>query len=74
MCVRTPRGPPFQIAADKAASAIVDETLTPLLGFSAPNRVYPLVNHLRGLLAHLAFGVATAGVTAAGSALPHHRP
>lgn len=34
-------------------SLIVDEGLTPLLGFSAPNRAYPLVAHLRGVVAHL---------------------
>jgi hypothetical protein len=29
-----------------ALSLIVDEELAPLLGFSAPNRAYPLVTHL----------------------------
>lgn len=42
-------------------SLVVDEGLTPLLGFSAPNRDYPLFTHLRGFAAHLAFGL---GVTA----------
>jgi hypothetical protein len=46
-------------------SLLVDEGLTPLLGFSAPNRAYPLVTHLRGFVAHLAFGVGVA-VTAEG--------
>ena len=42
-------------------SLLVDEGLTPLLGFSAPNRDYPLVTHLRGVAAHLAFGLGVAG-------------
>jgi xanthosine utilization system XapX-like protein len=43
-----------------AMSLIVDEVLTPLFGFSAPNRAYPLVTHLRGVVAHLAFGLGIA--------------
>jgi len=43
-----------------AMSLIVDEGLTPLLGFSAPNRAYPLVTHLRGVVAHLVFGLGVA--------------
>jgi uncharacterized membrane protein YagU involved in acid resistance len=43
-----------------AMSLLVDEGLTPLLGFSAPNRAYPLVTHLRGFVAHLAFGLGVA--------------
>ncbi len=39
---------------------LVDEGLTPLLGFSAPNRAYPLATHVRGAVAHLAWGVGTA--------------
>ncbi len=30
--------------------------MTPALGFSAPNRAYPLSTHLRGFVAHLVFG------------------
>jgi len=41
-------------------SLVVDEGLTPVLGFSAPNRAYPLVTHLRGVVAHLAFGLGVA--------------
>ncbi len=41
-------------------SLLVDEGLTPLLGFSAPNRDYPLVTHLRGVVAHLAYGLGIA--------------
>jgi hypothetical protein len=38
----------------------------PALGYSAPNRAYPTVTHLRALLAHLAFSAAAATVTEAG--------
>ena len=41
-------------------SLLVDEGLTPLLGFSAPNRDYPLATHLRGVAAHLAYGLGIA--------------
>jgi hypothetical protein len=43
-----------------AMSLLVDEGMTPLLGFSAPNRAYPLSTHLRGFVAHLAFGLGVA--------------
>ncbi len=43
-----------------AMSLLVDAGLTPLLGFSAPNRAYPLVTHLRGFVAHLVFGLGVA--------------
>ncbi len=48
-----------------AMSLIVDEGMTPLLGFSAPNRAYPLSTHLRGFAAHLAFGLGVAGTAEA---------
>lgn len=41
-------------------SLLVDEGLTPALGFSAPNRAYPLVTHLRGFVAHLVYGLGVA--------------
>jgi hypothetical protein len=41
-------------------SLIVDEGLTPALGFSAPNRDYPALTHARGFLNHLAYGAAVA--------------
>lgn len=44
-------------------SLILDETITPVIGASAPNRDYPLSTHLRGLAAHLAFGLAIAATT-----------
>src|SRR4051812_11537532 len=43
-----------------ALSLIVDEGLAPALGFSAPNREYPALTHVRGLLNHLAYGTAVA--------------
>jgi len=62
------------LATGAAMSLIVDEALTPALGYSAPNRAYPAVTHVRGILAHLAFGAAVAVVTEAGWALRHRRP
>lgn len=44
---------------------IVDEWMTPLFGFSAPNRDYPLSTHLRGFAAHLVFGLGVAGTAEA---------
>src|SRR5579885_3508583 len=41
-------------------SLVVDEGLTPLLGFSAPDSAYPLVTHLRGFAAHFVYGLSTA--------------
>jgi hypothetical protein len=57
-----------------AMSLIVDEGLTPALGFSAPNRAYPAVTHLRGLAAHLVYGLAVAAVTEAAWAVCGRRP
>jgi hypothetical protein len=62
------------LVSGAAMSAIVDEGLTPALGFSAPNRDYPLVTHLRGVVAHLAFGLAVAAVTEISWALLRRRP
>jgi len=42
-------------------SLVVDEGMTPLMGFSAPNRAYPLSTHLRGFAAHLAFRLGRGG-------------
>ena len=41
-------------------SLIVDEGLSPALGFSAPNQAYPALTHVRGVLNHLAYGAAVA--------------
>ena len=43
-----------------AMSLVVDEMLVPALGLSPPNRAFPAVTHLRGLLNHLAYGAAAA--------------
>lgn len=48
------------LATGTTMSLVLDEALTPALGFSAPNRAYPTLTHVRGLLAHLAFGVVAA--------------
>lgn len=55
-------------------SAVADEWMTPALGFSAPNRAYPLATHLRGVAAHLVFGLAVAATTEALWALRRRRP
>jgi hypothetical protein len=44
------------------------------LGFSAPNRAYPMVTHVRGFVAHLAYGAAVAAVIEAGWCLRGRRP
>jgi hypothetical protein len=44
-------------------SVLADELMTPLLGFSAPNRAYPLATHLRGVVAHLVFGATVGAVS-----------
>lgn len=38
---------------------LMDEMVVPALGLSGPNRKYPWQAHLRGLLGHLMYGVAT---------------
>lgn len=48
------------VVTGASMSLILDETVTPLIGASAPNRDYPLVTHLRGFAAHLAYGLAVA--------------
>jgi hypothetical protein len=49
-----------------AMSVVADEWMTAALGFSAPNREYPLSTHARGFAAHLVFGLAVAGVVESG--------
>lgn len=51
------------LAFGAAMSLVADEGMTPALGFSAPNRAYPLSTHLRGFAAHLVFGLGVAAVT-----------
>lgn len=57
-----------------AMSAVADEWMTPTFGFSAPNRAYPLATHLRGVVAHLVFGLGVAATTEALWAARHRRP
>lgn len=65
---------PTALGSGAAMTILVDEGLTPLLGFSAPNRDYPAITHLRGLVAHLVFGAAGAAVTEAAWCLRGRRP
>ncbi len=72
---RTSLGPlTAGLASGAAMSLIVDEGLTPALGLSAPNSAYPLATHLRGLVAHLVFGLAVAAVTETAWTLLARRP
>lgn len=41
-------------------SVIVDEVLSPAMGFTAPSRDYPPATHVRGFVAHLVFGMVAA--------------
>lgn len=51
------------IVTGAGLALIVDEGLAPALGFSAPNRAYPPLTHLRGLANHLVYGAAAALTT-----------
>lgn len=42
--------------------AIEDEGLGPMMGLAGDNAKYPVEAHLRGLAAHIVFGVVTAGL------------
>ncbi|MFW8596387.1 DUF1440 domain-containing protein [Cribrihabitans neustonicus] len=53
------------VAAGASMSLLLDEIVTPALGFSAPNRTYPAATHIRGLLGHLVYGLALAGTAEA---------
>jgi hypothetical protein len=65
---------PAGLATGTLMSLLVDELMTPAAGFSAPNRAYPLATHLRGVAAHLVFGLAVAAVTEAAWWLRGRRP
>lgn len=43
-------------------SLIVDEAVGPALGYTAKSKEYPVSSHVRGFVAHLAYGIAAAGV------------
>lgn len=48
------------LATGAVISLVIDEGLTPALGFSAPNDQYPAVTHARGFAAHLVYGLSLA--------------
>lgn len=48
-----------------ALSLIIDEALNPALEITPPADAYPMSSHIRGLLAHLVYGLAVAGATEA---------
>jgi len=54
------------LSSGAAMSLLVDEALGPALGFTAPPLGYPLGAHLRGLAAHLVFGLAVAATVEVG--------
>jgi uncharacterized membrane protein YagU involved in acid resistance len=58
-----PLGAAFVTGA--SMSLLIDETLTPALGFAAPSREHPTATHLRDFAGHLAFGFVLAGVAEA---------
>jgi uncharacterized membrane protein YagU involved in acid resistance len=53
------------LAYGLAMFLIEDEVLNPALGVAAPPQKYPWQAHARGLVAHLALGLATEAVLAA---------
>jgi hypothetical protein len=72
---RTSLGPVAAgLATGAAMSLVADEMMTPALGFSAPNRAYPLSTHVRGFVAHLVFGLGVAALTETGWRLLRQRP
>lgn len=71
----TSLGPvPAGLLTGASMSLVVDEGLTPLMGFSAPNRAYPAATHARGMVVHLVFGMAVAAVTETAWALLRRTP
>lgn len=54
------------LASGASMSLVLDETITPAIGASAPNRDYPVSTHVRALAAHLVFGLALGGVIETG--------
>ena len=72
---RTSMGPVASgLVTGAAMSVVADELMTPAFGFSAPNLDYPLVTHVRGVAAHLVFGLAVAAVVEIGWVLTRARP
>jgi len=52
-------------ASGVALSILVDETLCPALGITAPNHAYPASAHARGFATHLVYGIAVAAAAEA---------
>lgn len=61
------------LATGVSQTVLLDEIITPAIGASAPNPDYPLVTHLRGLLAHAGYGLAVAAVVEIGAWLLDRR-
>lgn len=69
------RGPvTAALVTGSAMSLVADELMTPAFGFSAPNLEYPLATHLRGIVAHLSFGLVVAAVNETAWWLLGHQP
>ncbi|PYG01723.1 hypothetical protein SAMN05216184_101187 [Georgenia satyanarayanai] len=49
---------PAGLVLGLSVSVVVDEVANPLVGSAAPPGDYPLASHLRGLVGHVAFGLA----------------
>lgn len=62
------------LATGASMSLLLDETITPAIGASAPNSDYPASTHIRAFLAHLVYGLAVAAVVEAGWRLLGRRP
>lgn len=62
------------LATGASQSLILDEIVTPAIGASAPNREYPASTHIRGLAAHLVYGLTMAALMEAGWMLLGRRP
>lgn len=62
------------LASGASMSLVLDETVTPAIGASAPNRDYPASTHIRAAASHLVFGLALGAVTETGWKLLRRRP
>jgi uncharacterized membrane protein YagU involved in acid resistance len=61
------------VAVGTALSLVIDEALNPALNITPPARAYPASSHLRGLLAHLVYGVAVAATAEGLYRVAEHR-
>lgn len=53
------------MVAGTAGFALVDEGLNTALGITPPPRAYPVESHIRGVVGHLTFALATGGMLSA---------